>query len=66
MLDAVAAATVADLAIYPLSPIGLDIPTGLLAEFLQTKNQLRDLATLTGGTSLIARNDTAQAFTRAA
>ncbi|MGV3518591.1 VWA domain-containing protein [Luteitalea sp.] len=86
MRDAVAAATVAGLAIYPLSPIGLDIPTdrmiegftrqvdeqgrdvahvdlaNLVAEFLQAKNSLRDLATLTGGVSLIYHNDTAQAF----
>ncbi len=88
MRDAVAAATVADLAIYPLSPIGLDIPTdrmiegftrqvdeqgrdvahidlaNLVAEFLQAKNSLRDLAALTGGASLIDRNDTSQAFAR--
>jgi VWFA-related protein len=88
MRDAVAAATIADLAIYPLSPIGLDIPTdrmiegftrqvdeegrdvahldlaNVIAEFLQAKNSLRDLATLTGGASLIDRNDTSKAFAR--
>lgn len=81
MRDAVAAATVADVAVYPINPAGLDTPTDgmiegftravdeqgrevahvdlsqLISEFLQAKNQLRDLAALTGGLSLIDRND---------
>lgn len=90
MLDAVAAATAADMAIYPLGPAGLDLPTDrmtegftravdadnphreiahedlrqLIAEFLQAKNQLRDLAALTGGVSLVDRNDVGGAITR--
>ncbi len=88
MLNAVAAASVADVAIYPVNPAGLDGPTdrmiegftrqvaedgreiahedlaGLVAEFLQARNQLRDLAALTGGVSLIDRNDVAPAIDR--
>jgi hypothetical protein len=72
---------VADVAVYPINPAGLDTPTDgmiegftravdeqgrevahvdlsqLISEFLQAKNQLRDLAALTGGLSLIDRND---------
>lgn len=81
MRDAVAAATAADVAVYPISPAGLDTPTDgmiegftrgydeegrevadvdlsqLVSEFLQAKNQLRDLAALTGGVALSDRND---------
>ncbi len=88
MSNAVAAATVADVAIYPVNPAGLDLPTDrmaegftravdeagrevahvdlgqMIAEFLQAKNQLRDLAALTGGVSLIDRNDLGTAIDR--
>lgn len=88
MRDAVAAATVADVAVYPISPAGLDTPTDgmiegftraydeegrevahldlsqLISEFLQAKHQLRDLAALTGGVSLIDRNDVDAAVRR--
>ena len=97
MLDALAAASVADLAIYPMNPAGLDLPTDRLIEgftrqvdtasegntrgfggrevaqedlsnvitqFLQAKNQLRDLAALTGGVSLIDGNDLSGAVDR--
>lgn len=90
MLDALAAASVADLAVYPLNPAGLDLPTdrmiegftrqvdtgsenntrgfggrevghedltNILTQYMQGKNQLRDLAALTGGVSLIDTND---------
>lgn len=79
--QAMAAATVADLAIYPMNPAGLDVagerliegrireqdPNGLyraqednsnvLNQFFQAKQQLRDMATLTGGVSLVDSND---------
>ena len=88
MSNAVAAATVADVAIYPVNPAGLDLPTDRMAEgftravddagrevahvdlsqmvveFLQAKNQLRDLAALTGGVSLVDRNDLGTALDR--
>lgn len=79
--QAMAAATVADVAIYPMNPAGLDTagerliegrireqdPDGLyraqedntnvLSQFLQARNQLRDMAGLTGGVSLVDSND---------
>lgn len=93
MLDAIAAASVADLAIYPMNPAGLDLPTdrmiegftrqvdigtgagggrevahedltNIITQFLQAKNQLRDLAVLTGGVSLVDTNDLAGAVDR--
>lgn len=97
MLDAIAAASVADLAVYPMNPAGLDLPTdrmiegftrsveigsdantrgfggrevahedlsNVITQFLQARNQLRDLAVLTGGASLIDRNDLAGAVDR--
>lgn len=97
MLDAIAAASVADLAIYPMNPAGLDLPTdrmiegftrsveiasdantrgfggrevahedlnNVITQFLQARNQLRDLAVLTGGVSLIDRNDLTGAVDR--
>ena len=97
MLDALAAASVADLAIYPVNPAGLDLPTdrliegftrqveqgnsngtrgfggreiahedlgNVLTQFMQSRNQLRDLASLTGGVSLIDGNDVAGAIER--
>lgn len=97
MLDAIAAASVADLAVYPLNPAGLDLPTdrmiegftrsvdiaseantrgfggrevahedlsNVITQFLQARNQLRDLAVLTGGVSLVDRNDLASAVDR--
>jgi VWFA-related protein len=97
MLDAIAAASVADLAVYPLNPAGLDLPGdrmiegftravdvgsndgrrgyggreiahedlgNVITQFLQAKNQLRDLASLTGGVSLIDGNDLGSAVDR--
>ena len=97
MIDAVAAASVADLAIYPMNPAGLDLPTdrliegftrsvetasegntrgfggrevahedltGVLTQFMQSRNQMRDLADLTGGVSLVDTNDAAAAIER--
>ncbi len=97
LIDAIAAATVADLAIYPLNPAGLDLPTdrliegftrsvdtasegntrgfggreiahedltGVLTQFMQSRNQLRDLAALTGGVSLVDSNDLGAAVER--
>ncbi|MCC6164834.1 MAG: VWA domain-containing protein [Acidobacteria bacterium] len=88
MVNALAAASVADLAVYPMNPVGLDLPTDRLIEgftrqvhgtgrdilhedlgnvitqYMQSKNQLRDLASLTGGTSLIDHNDLASAVGR--
>ena len=97
MLDALAAASVADLAIYPMNPAGLDLPTdrmiegftrqvdtasegntrgfggreiahedlsNVITQFMQAKNQLRDLAALTGGVSLVDTNDLAAAVDR--
>jgi len=97
MLDALAAASVADLAVYPMNPAGLDLPTDRLIEgftrqvdtasegntrgfggreiaaedlsnvitqFIQSKNQLRDLAALTGGVSLVDTNDLTAAVDR--
>jgi VWFA-related protein len=97
MLDALAAASVADLAVYPMNPAGLDLPTDRLIEgftrqvetasegntrgfggreiaqddlsnvitqFMQSKNQLRDLAALTGGVSLVDTNDLTSAVDR--
>jgi VWFA-related protein len=79
--QAMAAATVADVAIYPMNPAGLDTPgerliegrireqdpdglyrahednSNVLSQFLQARNQLRDMATLTGGVSLVDSND---------
>ncbi len=79
--QAVAAATMADLAVYPINPIGIDTPTdrlievrvrqvddqgapvahedltNILAQHRQAKIQLRDVADLTGGVSLIDTND---------
>lgn len=88
MINALAAASVADLAVYPMNPAGLDLPTdrmiegftrqidtasgggggggreiahedlsNVITQFLQAKNQLRDLAALTGGVSLVDTND---------
>ncbi|HTV01585.1 MAG TPA: VWA domain-containing protein [Luteitalea sp.] len=95
MLDAIAAASVADLAVYPLNPAGLDLPgdrmiegftrqvdvgsndgrrgyggreiahddlSNVITQFLQAKNQLRDLAALTGGVSMVDRNDISSAI----
>ncbi len=88
MLDALAAASVADLAVYPINPAGLDLPgeglieghvrsvdlgnrdvaqddlSNVLMQYLQAKNQLRDLAALTGGVSLIDTNDLGAAVDR--
>lgn len=97
MMDALAAASVADLAIYPMNPAGLDLPTdrmiegftrqvdtasenntrgyggreiahddlsAVITQFMQARNQLRDLATLTGGVSLIDTNDLESAVER--
>lgn len=97
MIDALAAASVADLAVYPMNPAGLDLPTdrliegftrqvdtasegntrgfggrevahedlsNVLTQFMQAKNQLRDLASLTGGVSLVDTNDLAGAVDR--
>jgi VWFA-related protein len=79
--QAMAAATVADVAIYPMNPAGLDTPgerliegrireqdpdglyrahednSNVLSQFLQARNQLRDMAALTGGVSLVDSND---------
>jgi VWFA-related protein len=78
---AVAAASIADVAIYSISPAGLDTPgerliegfvraqdetgrpiahedlTNVLAQHQQAKVQLRELARLTGGVSLVDTND---------
>lgn len=86
--NAMAAATVADMAIYTVTPTGLDVPgefliesngravdgsgrdithedvASVVAEFLQTKWQLRDMASLTGGLALIDTNDASAALTR--
>lgn len=86
--NAMAAATVADMAIYTVTPTGLDVPgefliesngravdgfgrditheqvASVVAEFLQTKWQLRDMASLTGGLALIDTNDASGALTR--
>lgn len=97
MLDAVAAASVADLAVYPMNPAGLDVPndrliegftrqidsaseggtrgwggreiahedlSNVITQFLQSKNQLRDLALLTGGVSLVDSNNLIDAVDR--
>jgi VWFA-related protein len=97
LIDALAAASVADLAVYPLNPAGLDLPTdrliegftravetgaaggtrgfggrevahedltNVLTQFMQSRNQLRDLAALTGGVSLVDTNDAAAAIER--
>ena len=97
MVDAIAAASVADLAVYPLNPAGLDLPgdrliegftravevgsqagtrgfggrevahedlSNVITQFLQAKNQLRDLASLTGGVSLVDGNNLATAIDR--
>lgn len=98
MMDALAAASVADLAIYPMNPAGLDLPTdrmiegftrqidaasggggggagggreiahedlgNVITQFLQARNQLRDLAVLTGGVSLVDSNDLRTAIDR--
>lgn len=79
--QAMAAASVADLAIYPMNPAGLAVagehliegrvreqnPSGLyvahednanvMSQFLQARQQLRSMADLTGGLSLIDSND---------
>ncbi len=79
--QAMAAATVADVAIYPMNPAGLDLPgerlieghmreqdpdglyrahedhSNVLTQFQQSRQQLRDMATLTGGVSLVDSND---------
>lgn len=86
--NAMAAATVADMVIYPVTPTGLDVPgeflietngramdgdgreiahedlASVIAEYMQTKTQLRDMATLTGGVALIDTNDASGALTR--
>ena len=88
MMNAVAAATVGDVAVYPIDPSGLGTPTdrlvegftravddtgreiahvdlsNLIAGFLQARNQLGDLAALTGGVSLVDRNDLDGAIAR--
>ncbi len=97
LVDAIAAASIADLAVYPLNPAGLDVPTdrliegftravepasenstrgfggreiahedltGVLTQFMQSRNQLRDLAVLTGGVSLVDGNDAAEGIAR--
>lgn len=79
--QAMAAATVADVAVYPMNPAGLDTPgerliegrireqdpdglyrahednSNVLTQFQQSRQQLRDMATLTGGVSLVDSND---------
>ena len=95
--DALAAASVADLAVYPMNPAGLDLATDRMIEgftrqvdtasenntrgfggreiahedlanvntqFMQARNQLRDLAALTGGVSLVDTNDLSSAVDR--
>lgn len=86
--NAMAAATVADMVLYTVTPTGLDIPgeflietngrhhdgagrevlhedmASVIAEFMQTKTQLRDMASLTGGLALIDTNDASRALTR--
>jgi hypothetical protein len=95
--DALAAASVADLAVYPMNPAGLDLATDRMIEgftrqvdtasenntrgfggreiahedltnintqFMQAKIQLRDLAALTGGVSLVDTNDLSAAVDR--
>lgn len=79
--QAMAAATVADVAVYPMNPAGLDTPgerlieghireqdpdglyrahednSNVITQFQQSRQQLRDMATLTGGVSLVDSND---------
>lgn len=86
--NAMAAATVADMVVYTVTPTGLDVPgeflietngravdesgrdithqdlTNVIAEYMQTKTQLRDMASLTGGVALIDTNDASGALTR--
>lgn len=86
--QAIAAASVADLAVYPIHPVGLTTPgeqliegrvrqvdddgrdvahqdlTQLLAQQFQARTQLRDLAAMTGGVSLIDTNDLTAAVER--
>lgn len=86
--NAMAVATVADMAIYTVTPTGLDLPgehlietnarhvdgegreimhedlASVMAEYMQTKTQLRDMASLTGGLALIDTNDASRALTR--
>ncbi len=97
LVDAIASASVADLAVYPLNPAGLDVPTdrliegftrsvdiaseantrgfggreiahedltGVLTQFMQSRTQLRDLAALTGGVSLVDGNDAGKGIER--
>jgi VWFA-related protein len=85
MNEALAAATVGNVAIYPLNPAGLDVADAdliqapglirgdlngpeyseILAEARQAKEMTRDLATLTGGVSLVDTNDAPGAIDRA-
>jgi VWFA-related protein len=87
--DALAAATVADMVVYTVTPTGLDVPgeyfiesngrgqeygthriltsddlATAIAEHMQTKTQLRDIARLTGGLALIDTNDASRALER--
>lgn len=87
--DALAAATVADMVVYTVTPTGLDVPgeyfiesngrgqeygthriltsedlATAIAEHMQTKTQLRDIARLTGGLALIDTNDASRALGR--
>src|SRR5690606_18306988 len=86
--DALAAATVADMVVYTVTPTGLDVPgefliesngrhydgrgiavadedlASVIAEHMQTKTQLRDIARLTGGLALIDTNDASRALER--
>jgi VWFA-related protein len=79
--EAMSHASVADMAIYPLNPAGLDTPgerliegrmreqdqdgryrahedhSNILNQYLQARQQLRDMAALTGGVSLVDTND---------
>jgi hypothetical protein len=78
MNEALAAAAVGNVAIYPLNPAGLDVPdaelievrglpnySALLEEARQAKEMSRDLAALTGGVSLVDTNDTLGGIDRA-
>jgi VWFA-related protein len=86
--EAMAHASVADLAVYPLNPAGLDVAgerliegrireqdqdglymahednANVLNQFLQARTQLRDMASLTGGVSLVDTNDLEGALRR--
>ena len=81
MQETLAAAAAGSVAIYPLNPAGLDTPdtdlisgfgkvtsellTDVLTEARQSKEMLRDFATLTGGVSLVDTNDALGGIDRA-